>query len=229
MNLIDSIQDDIKARLESDPFFQNVTVLKVTKGVLASDEAFYLSTLNEKNGKIGACVCVMTPSILGAANPNLAAPVFALKARLTIIESPEINRDAVGTGVTAEQILSRVVQLLNGWMPEGDRGMTHISANSEDGDEGIVTYACDFSVTTSLAALPKVARPVVSAAANSISATCATAGADVYYTVDGSLPFPGNGVKYVAPFNAPALGTTLRFAAYKTGFVGSDAVRADWT
>jgi len=52
--------------------------------------------------------------------------------------------------------------------------------------------------------------------------TCATAGASIRYTTDGSYPTPGNGTLFSAPFAAPDAGTLVRAAAYKTGLNPGD-------
>jgi len=54
-------------------------------------------------------------------------------------------------------------------------------------------------------------------------------GSSIYYTLDGSFPGPGNAgdsfggpaVKYAAPF-VVAANTTVRYASYQAGFIGSD-------
>jgi hypothetical protein len=52
---------------------------------------------------------------------------------------------------------------------------------------------------------------------DTIVLSCATAGAAIHYTTDGSYPTPSNGTLYTEPFTLPAAGTVIRAAAYKTG------------
>jgi hypothetical protein len=59
---------------------------------------------------------------------------------------------------------------------------------------------------------------------DAITLTCATAGASIYYTTDGTYPTPTNGTLYTAPFAAPELGTTIRAAGYKTGLNPGDCL-----
>jgi hypothetical protein len=76
--------------------------------------------------------------------------------------------------------------------------------------------------------------PVAIAAAGTgpvtITLTCATSGAAIYRTLDGSYPWSGNAqaTLYAAPF-AVASAALLRAVAHKTGMVASDAAAADIT
>lgn len=54
-------------------------------------------------------------------------------------------------------------------------------------------------------------------AAQAVEITTATPGATIRYTTDGSVPTLANGITYTAPINVAAT-TTLRAAAFKTGF-----------
>jgi hypothetical protein len=62
-----------------------------------------------------------------------------------------------------------------------------------------------------------------------ITYTCATAGASIRYTTDGSYPTPDKGTLYSAPFAAPPVGTTVRAAAYKTGLNPGDCLEFNIT
>lgn len=59
---------------------------------------------------------------------------------------------------------------------------------------------------------------------SNLTLTCATAGASIYYTTDGSYPEPENGTLYSAPFAMPDTGTLVRAAAYKTGLNPGDCL-----
>ena len=55
-----------------------------------------------------------------------------------------------------------------------------------------------------------------------LTLACATAGASIRYSTDGSYPSPAKTL-YTAPFALPAAGTVIRAAAYKTGLNPGDA------
>jgi hypothetical protein len=56
---------------------------------------------------------------------------------------------------------------------------------------------------------------------HSLTLTCATAGASIRYTTDGSYPSPAKTL-YAAPIAMPAAGTIVRAAAYKTALNPGD-------
>jgi len=76
-----------------------------------------------------------------------------------------------------------------------------------------------------------VLSPVISPASDNyltpqtITLTCATADASIYYTTDGSVPSNTNGTIYTAAFNIAA-STVVKAIAYKTGMVKSNVATA---
>ena len=54
----------------------------------------------------------------------------------------------------------------------------------------------------------------------SVAISCSSSGANIYYTLNGSAPSPTNGLLYAAPLSLTNT-TTLRAAAYKSGFYPS--------
>ena len=58
--------------------------------------------------------------------------------------------------------------------------------------------------------------------------TCATEGADIYYTVDGSVPSAANGIKYTGEFTVSAT-TTVKAIAVKEGLDDSAVAFATYT
>lgn len=64
----------------------------------------------------------------------------------------------------------------------------------------------------------------LSSGASLIALNCATSGAAIYYTTDGTYPTPENGTLYSAPFTEPDDGTLVRAAAYKAGLNPGDCL-----
>lgn len=61
-----------------------------------------------------------------------------------------------------------------------------------------------------------------------ITITCATAGADIYYTLDGNEPSAAS-TKYTAPIAFPGTDLTVKAIAIKEGMANSDVVTATYT
>lgn len=71
----------------------------------------------------------------------------------------------------------------------------------------------------SLKDAPIVATPDVEVKGNTITVTCATEGADIWYTTDGTMPHV-NGTKYTGPITVVS-GQTFRFVGVKNGMINS--------
>ena len=77
--------------------------------------------------------------------------------------------------------------------------------------------------------IPIVSTPIVTVEGNIVSATCATEGAELWYTTDGSMPHV-NGTKYTGPITVSGA-TTFRFVGIKNGMINSEeaTVGADFS
>lgn len=67
--------------------------------------------------------------------------------------------------------------------------------------------------------IPIVATPEVTVEGTTVTATCATEGAEIWYSTDGSMPHV-NGTKYTGPITASGA-TTYRFVGIKNGMINS--------
>lgn len=218
--LIETLQSDILGRLLSDSYFSDVYVASITRGDLDSDEMEHLATTNEKSGKSGVFVGVQMPTADGE-KPNLPGPLLGVAATVRVMESPAMNRAVGGTGKTAEQIAARVLQLLHHWSPNGARFLIAgtDALKPVDTDDGVVSYDARVETFDGLDDLVSVAPPTAVVAAGTLTLSCPTSGAAIYYTSDGS--FPGTDkTLYSAPF-AIGAGDHIRAAAYKSGLAGS--------
>ena len=67
--------------------------------------------------------------------------------------------------------------------------------------------------------IPIVATPEVTVKGTTVTVTCATEGAEIWYSTDGSMPHV-NGTKYTGPITASGA-TTYRFVGIKNGMINS--------
>jgi hypothetical protein len=77
----------------------------------------------------------------------------------------------------------------------------------------------------SLRNIPIVATPVVTVNGDTVTATCETEGAEIWYTTDGSMPHV-NGTKYVGPITVTGA-TDFRFVGIKNGMINSKEATAN--
>lgn len=226
MSVIGSIQQQCADQLAATAFFAHITVLAEQVGDIINQAEMALGSATAIGGKAGAFVCVMTP----AANVNfgnVGGPFFDeinISVQVTV-NVPVAEDENCGVNVTALDICEQVCAALHQFYPTGANAplvakspTIHI-INRED---NLITYLCEFRCMGGVRTVPpQVALPVITNTAGSISITCATAGAAIFYTLDGKNAAPLNGTFYTAPFT-PATGLTLKARAWLAGYLASE-------
>jgi len=229
-------QDDIYARLLADPFFKaGVPVLERRKGITESDVQAALSTMNQANGMVGSVAIVLMP-VLSGQDPNAPGPRYTVRYTVQVIDYPVIRRQSKGgTGMSAELICDRVREILH--LLNFGRGQTLAFDRLEPTQEpaGMVGYGVTFRrigtdappvgcAAVGISPLSGGVNPILPGP-QTVTLTCATAGAAIWYTLDGSYPSSvnPNATLYAAPFVAPP-GATVRAAAELAGFQQSQVI-----
>ncbi len=224
-NNFDQFQDDIVARLRSDPFFDTILIIEERKGTVATKVAAALKGELPYGGKYGAFLVVEIPS--AAPEPNLPGPQYLYTCVIHTRVIPRFNdAPSKGTLKQAGTIAERVDALLHNFQNYKQAfQVAHVAPFSdEDG-----TLGFDHEITWHLGLDP--VQPVAMPAASddgqgTITLACDTDGAAIYYTTDESFPWigdaahPSTATLYTGPF-AVSSGTLVRAAAYLTGWVGS--------
>ena len=103
------------------------------------------------------------------------------------------------------------------------------AVNASSAVSAVVSAAAAGPVTGYVAAFTATNLSGGAGSVASLTLTTATPGASIRYTTDGSYPTPTNGTLYTAPFPPPAVGTTVRAAAYKTGLNPGDCLEFNIT
>jgi hypothetical protein len=232
-------QLDLAARLEAAAFFADIPVFVLrpraafTAAQIQDNINSALGALTAQNGKAGLCATVLMP-LLETEKQELPGPYLRLKCTVRVQENVMVNMGANGTQIACEDAAIATAQTLHLWTPGGTAGILRagtetITPNPSFG--GKVTYDVQVESELDLACLVKTAQPFISEAGGNISIACADGAASIYYTVDGSMPWAGNGtypstaILYAGPFAAPAAGRLIRAAAYNPTLLGSDV---DW-
>lgn len=200
-----------------------------------------LGALTSKGGKTGVGV-VIGQAVPVQPPPNVSGPELLVRIPVSVIEQPEINRQATmgGTGLTRRQVAIRLMQAWHRWGVEGLCTQIYPDpqspwAESSDFEKaGFAALDLWFVCAVPLEPLVQCGLPVFAEAGLTVTLTNVTDGAAIYYTLDGQAEpapntFPGPSNKdarvYSEPF-AVASGTRVRWAAWRTDYLGSDVGEA---
>jgi hypothetical protein len=230
------LQNDVAHSLASDPTLANVNI--VTRDRLLADSsqmpdqtlmAETLAYLTPRNGKTGCGVIVEKPELV-APLPNVPGPQGDLVIVCLVLEDPFQNLGVNGTLMPADQVAQKIQDICHLWNVEG-LGMWRADTNAISAArdwEPLRAFRSRMRIANNRGQSQRVERVNSSVGGGTLTLTCATAGAAVYYSKNGAFPGPSNtaagAVLYAAPF-AVSVGDVVRAAAFKTGMVGSPVTR----
>lgn len=230
-DIILKLQEDVLGRLSNDAYFADIPVFLQRKGDIEQEVIQALNVLNEKTGKVGSCVIVLMPE-LEAPEGESPGPVVEMVQSVQVITHRLFNDGENGTGKSSEQIAANVLNLLHryipfhlGWVMMADRR----PVRPERAQDGVVSYLVVTRMTAALGRTAKVSAPQVMQAGAEVSLSTASAGAALYYTLDGTYPGPANeaATLYTVPFTPADLPAMLRVCGYLADHIPSDTVCAD--
>lgn len=232
---------DMQARLEADAYFVDVPVFVLRPRALEGaaqiqtriDQA--LAGLTHKAGKTGAAVTLLMP-VGDTDKPNVPGPALRFTYTARVQEIIGVNMGPNGTGKSAEEIAVAVLQVFHHTSLNGRHVLTAAPDTltpSLEADPKL-TYDVRFSAQGNLPKPAKCAAPLISPASGAVpqtvTLTCATASAAIYYTTDGSYPSPLNATatRYTAALSITAA-CTLRTVAHLADYQQSDVNEATFT
>ena len=236
---IEQIQPDIFGKMASEPYFATISLFQVRRERFESEieEVLSSGTFDPgQSGKLpGATVEVLMP-LIKTNLVNAPGPVVTLEQRLTVKENPQINLAAGGVNLTAEEIAVEILQTLHQFYLGGICQALYPAAHAIVANKGfpdLVAYDVVLEATFNLTPPARTGCPPAPTE-NGLTLTFTEPASDptatIYYTTDGSFPGAGNeaALVYAAPF-AVASGTTVRWAAYAAGKLGSSTGMATIT
>jgi hypothetical protein len=216
-SILYSVQQEIADRLLADSFFATIPVLVEQP----RDLTFELQAGVAAAGTWGV---VLVPQASVSA-PNAPGPIFdpvefAVRFR---------SNTPVAQGPTALEVAETALALLHLYRPStvNEVLVAAPEALRRVVEPNVVTY--EIRVRTQVCAsyaVARVATPVIASAGVAspqvVTLICATPGAAVFYTTDGSAPSPGgpSASFYTAPFTVGAAGT-LRVRGWLAGYLAS--------
>jgi hypothetical protein len=228
-------QLDVAARLQAAGIFANVPVFvfrpraAMTAAQIQSTIDAALGALTVQNGQAGLCATVLMPH-LNTQRQELPGPYLHLQCVVRMQENVMVNMGAAGTQIPCEDAAIAVAQLLHLWTPGGTAGIVRAAPETISPNltfTGRVTYDVLLESELDLLCLARTQQPFLSLSEGTVQITCAEEGAAIYYTLDGTAPWAGNGsypstaTLYAEPFTAAA-GTLVRAAAFADDALGSD-------
>jgi hypothetical protein len=212
-----SIQQEIADRLLADPFFATIPVLVE----VPRDVSFELQASVAAAGTWGT---VLVPQAQVTA-PNAPGPIFdpvefAVRFR---------TNTPVAQGAGALEAAETALALLHLYRPTTVNEVLFAAPEAlrRVVEPNVVTY--EIRVRTQVCsayAVPQVATPTISLAGSTVTLACATPGAAIFYTLDGTAPSPRGATAslYSTPFTVNAAGT-LRVRAWLAGYLASAEAR----
>jgi hypothetical protein len=215
--------------LKSEPAFQYVNVIlsrprsAEEATMIQSELQNALACLSLTNGKGGLAVVVMMPE---ADAPEAEAPGPMLEAVLTIrvLEIPLFNEGPTGTKITGEACALNVLSALH-YFNNGNAAVMvdKRPIRALDLEDAPVAYDVILRQRLNMPRQLRALAPSIAINAGVASLACGTAGAEIYYTLDGSTPCASNApavLLYAEPF-AVASGQLIRARSTFAGLLGS--------
>lgn len=235
-DILQHLQDDVWGLLTNEPSMVYVPIYRsrtplekdsngdhiVGQSMMIEEEIEQaLGGLALKNGKCGIVVIVMMPD----AQPVGERDALELTIPVRIIEDRLFNEGTTGTGISSSRLMLHLKQVLSNRPLRGSYTLTPAARGAMEEislPDDRKANELRMTVTRSLQPLPRVAQPAVVIATRVMTITCATEGAQIYWSANGDWPGPQNPLSwlYDLPVTLSDEITEVRVVAYpETGTV----------
>ncbi len=217
-DILSRIQMDTAAALRATPGLALAKHHLDNEGDLEATIERSLATLDDESGRMGLALLVIAPS-LEDVDQNLPGPQMVALQTVQVIEHALLNRDPLqGTGIRASLAALRVLRALHlhaagsrAWYAEKPP-ILPLTVKP-----GFLSYVVRLRIPLSLPApsKPAAVHPEVDGDGR-ITLSCATPGAAIWWTADGShpSPFSPGAVRYDGPIGPFESTRPLRCAAH---------------
>lgn len=232
-SVLQILPEDVAGAHEAHSYFADIPIFLLREQTVQSAIDRALAGATRKANKSGAALTVLLPEI-DVEHPNVPGPKLEVIQRVRVQEIPLINLGSGGTGKTAEQICEasmEVVQFMSGVGCYSDLHPVKEFVTPRF-DLGPVTYELAWRCTVGRSEAVRVAMPTIVVEGTTVTLACATPGAAIYWTMDDSYPWAGNGEAevYAGPFDWTEVeigGFPLRVCAHVGSLASSDVNREE--
>jgi hypothetical protein len=230
------IQEDVFGLLMSAPQLQTVNIVQERKFILSHDIARGAVWQTVRNGKSGCGILIEEPDVISD-SPNVTGPPQSVLLAFVCCQNGDAAFSSLGSGLYAAQMEQFVIDALH-LQNIGGLGSLQVKGNFSSPARdfpGLNARRMWAAMTPfNVAQTPRTA-PAIAVIANGIcTLSCASGGALICYTLDGSFPsnptiaidplsvtnaspngapINSGSTLYTAPFPVTS-GQTLRAAAY---------------
>jgi len=230
------LQNFVAHALLSDTELDSINI--VTRETLIANESKLpdktlalevLAYITIRNGRKGCGIIVEKPEFQ-VNHPNLPGPEGDILFTLLVLEDPITNNGpATGTLKPADQVSQRLLEVLHGLHMEGLGDMyadTQAMQVAQD-FEPLRGYRVRFKLRMPRYQAERPAMPRITEDALTVTLSCSTSAARIFYTLDESFPGPSNpgAVEYTEPFTVE-VGDIINAAAFIAGSPPSHMIQA---
>jgi len=169
--------------------------------------------------RTGLAVLVPLPAF-EVTRKNIPAVFGQIVFRVIVLENIMVNMSDAGTGLSCEAAAALIMlaghhfEMADGRSVTCD-GMTPLDVASQDFAADIA-YEVTFRTDAGWKNEPECAKPTIVVDDYEVTVTCATSGAAIWLTTDGSMPSPSNPKAFLVtgPFEPVPIPTVYRAVAY---------------
>ena len=200
---LDNLEQAISEQLLGDAWFAGL------EDRIILDEPGDINTAVEQVVAKAKGLAIVVKVTAAGVDSGQSGPYFSpISGEILALEKVTANRSGSGSNKRARAVLMRAARVLNHFVPEGLSNCLQIDKDGirlVGSIKGVEMYSVGFftegGLTTEVATTET---PVITSNAGTVSIACATAGAAIFYTVDGSKKPTPNHTLYTAPFAAAA-------------------------
>lgn len=197
------LHERVYARTVAESWFEDIFLLLNETGVLLKDIETKLKVFKSTNGKSGMAVVFDRP-LRDVTAPDMPGPEWVVRIPVTAYEFEIINRGSGGSGKQIEEVVSKLAAILHHFFIQHLGTTVYLDTQAVTPFaivNGVIVSEMSFRATLNQQPEEKVGAPKVDGTLDAVTilagaAFSIVAGADVYYTTDGSYPTPTNGTFY---------------------------------